>query len=91
MLKLAASEIAALRLFIIKNIYLAANAVRCYIKEGEQAAMAFYLEKQSTGSTPYVLIDEENKLMRFEGQSFHEDIIAFFSDVNSWLDAYLES
>lgn len=53
--------------------------------------MAFYLERQKTGSTPYILIDEENHSIKFEGESFHEDIISFFSEVNSWLDSYLDS
>ncbi len=53
--------------------------------------MAFRLEKEKTGSTPYILIDEEKKYIKFEGESFHENVISFFSEVNDWLDDYLES
>jgi len=51
--------------------------------------MAYRLEKEKTTSTPYILIDEEKGYMRFEGRSFHENVVEFFGDVNSWLDAYL--
>ena len=53
--------------------------------------MAFFLEKQKTTSTPYVLIDEANGYMRLEGRSFHENIIAFYREVNEWLDGFLAS
>lgn len=51
--------------------------------------MAFYLEKQKTGSTPYILIDEEKGYMKFEGESFHENVIEFYREVGDWLEAYL--
>lgn len=53
--------------------------------------MTYRLEKEKTGSTPYVLIDEENKCMKFEGESFHENVIEFFKDVNNWLDNFLDT
>jgi hypothetical protein len=52
--------------------------------------MAYRLEKERTTSTPYILIDEEKGYMKFEGRSFHENVVEFFSDVNNWLDVYLE-
>jgi hypothetical protein len=52
--------------------------------------MAYRLEKEKTTSTPYILIDEEKNYMKFEGRSFHENVVEFYKDVNSWLDAYLE-
>jgi hypothetical protein len=52
--------------------------------------MAYRLEKEKTTSTPYILIDEEKSYMRFEGRSFHENVVEFYRDVNNWLDAYLE-
>jgi hypothetical protein len=52
--------------------------------------MAYRLEKERSTSTPYILIDEEKGYMRFEGRSFHENVVEFYSDVNSWLDTYLE-
>ena len=53
--------------------------------------MAFYLEKQKTTSTPYVLVDEEKNYMRLEGRSFHENVVDFFMEINDWLDSYLGS
>ena len=53
--------------------------------------MAYRLEIQKTGSTPYVLIDEENGYMKFEGESYHENVIIFFKDVTDWLSNFLSS
>ena len=53
--------------------------------------MAFYLEKQKTTSTPYILIDESKGYMKMEGKSFPEKAGEFFSDVSAWLDEYLET
>ena len=53
--------------------------------------MAFYIEKQKTTSTPFVLIDEEKNYMRLEGRCFHEKVAEFFMEVNQWLDSYLSS
>lgn len=53
--------------------------------------MGFYLEKQKTGSTPYILIDEEQRYMRFEGESFHENVIEFYREIGSWLDSFLDT
>ena len=52
--------------------------------------MAFRLEKEKTNSTPYILIDEEERYMKFVGRSFHENVVAFYEDVNEWLDTYLK-
>ena len=49
----------------------------------------YYLEIDKTVSTPYVLIDEANNLMKFDGESFHENTLEFFRDIISWLDQYL--
>jgi hypothetical protein len=51
--------------------------------------MAFYLEKNKTTSTPYLLIDEEKGYMKLEGRSFHEDVTTFFKEIFDWLDIYL--
>jgi hypothetical protein len=53
--------------------------------------MAYRLEKEKTTSTPYILIDEEKNHMKFEGRSFHENVVEFYRDVNNWLDTYLET
>jgi hypothetical protein len=51
--------------------------------------MALKLERQKTLTTPYILIDEENHYMKFEGESYLEDIAVFFMEVNEWLETYL--
>jgi hypothetical protein len=53
--------------------------------------MAYRLEKEKTNSTPYVLIDEEEKYMKLEGRSFHENVMVFYKDVNDWLDSFLKT
>jgi len=51
--------------------------------------MAFRLEREKTDLTPYVLIDEESGYMNLEGESYHENIYEFFSEIREWLDEYL--
>jgi hypothetical protein len=53
--------------------------------------MTVLIEKQKTISTPYMLVDEEKGYFKFEGESFHENVIAVFSEVSEWLNRYLES
>lgn len=53
--------------------------------------MTFMLERQKTGSTPYILVDEEKGYIKFEGESYHENVIDFFSEVNDWLKEYLKT
>ena len=53
--------------------------------------MAFYLEKQKTTSTPYILIDEERNYMTFQGRSFHENVYEFFKEIHVFLDEYLKT
>jgi len=53
--------------------------------------MAFKLEREKTRTTPYILIDEEKGYMRFEGESYLEDIIGFFKEINEWLKVYMAS
>ena len=53
--------------------------------------MAFYLEKEKTTSTPYLLVDEENGYMKLEGRSFNEDVTTFFKEIFDWLDIYLQT
>jgi hypothetical protein len=48
--------------------------------------MAFSLIKEKTGSTPYVLIDGAKRYMNIRGESYHENIIEFFAEINDWLD-----
>lgn len=52
--------------------------------------MAFFMEKEQTGSTPYILIDEEKGYMRFEGESFHENVVQFYHEVGLWLESFLK-
>ena len=51
--------------------------------------MAFRLEREKTDLTPFVLIDEERGYMKLEGESYHENIYEFFSEIKEWLDKYL--
>ena len=53
--------------------------------------MAYKLEREKTKTTPYILIDEEKGYMRFEGESYLEDIVGFFAEINNWLESYLTS
>ena len=53
--------------------------------------MSFFLEKKSTQSTPYVLINEEKHYMKLEGMCFHENATDFFEDIVKWLAEYLDS
>ena len=53
--------------------------------------MAYRLEREKTKTSPYVLIDEEQGYIRFEGESYLEDIIGFFTEINEWLEKYLSS
>jgi len=49
------------------------------------------IERERTKTTPYVLIDEQKGYMKFEGESYLEDIIGFFKEINEWLEKYLKS
>ena len=51
----------------------------------------FKLELAKTELTPFVLIDEEKGYMYFEGESYHENVISFFSQVNEWLNEFLKT
>lgn len=51
--------------------------------------MAFRLEREKTTSTPYVLVDEEKKYMKFQGRCFRDGVMEFFEPIISWLDTYL--
>ena len=53
--------------------------------------MAYRLERERTDTTPYVLIDEEQGIMRLEGESYHENIFVFFQEINAWLGKYLQT
>ena len=53
--------------------------------------MAFKIERAKTKTTPYILVDEEKGYIRFEGESYLEDIISFFKEINEWLKEYLPS
>ncbi len=53
--------------------------------------MAYMLEKEKTGSTPHIIIDEEKAYMKFEGESFHENVIEFYQEVSQWLEQFLKT
>ena len=53
--------------------------------------MSFILERERTKTSPYVLIDEAKGYMFFEGESYFEDIVGFFQEINEWLQRYMAS
>ena len=53
--------------------------------------MTYRLEREKTDLTPYVLIDEENKYMKLEGESYHENVTAFFKEISEWLNRFLKT
>lgn len=53
--------------------------------------MPYRLEREKTGSTPYILVDEENSYMQFKGESFHENVIEFYGEVDEWLGKYMQA
>ena len=53
--------------------------------------MSYRLEREKTELTPYVLIDEERGYMRLEGESYHENVFDFFSEINDWLIKFLRT
>jgi hypothetical protein len=53
--------------------------------------MAYKLEREKTDTTPYVLIDEEKRYMKFEGESYHENVPVFFKEIFDWLNSFLET
>lgn len=55
------------------------------------ASGTFKLEREKTDLTPYVLIDEEKKYMKLEGESYHENVTLFFKELNDWLSGFLKT
>jgi len=53
--------------------------------------MGFKLEREQTDLTPYILIDEEKGYIKFEGESYHENIFEFFKEIRDWLSEYLKT
>ena len=53
--------------------------------------MPYRLEREKTDLTPYVLIDEERGYMMMEGESYHENVYNFFSEINEWLKGFLST
>jgi hypothetical protein len=53
--------------------------------------MSYFFEKPQTDSTPYVLIDEKNNLLKLAGESYHENVIEVYKEIYEWLNQYLSS
>lgn len=53
--------------------------------------MPYKLEREKTNSTPYVLADEENSYLQFKGESFHENVIEFYGEIDEWLSKYMQT
>ncbi len=43
---------------------------------------------EPTSETPKVVLDKENGVFEFSGNSFPEDVITFFSPILSWFEEY---
>jgi len=52
---------------------------------------SFKLEREKTELTPYILIDEEKGYMKFEGESYHENVISFYQEISEWLGKFLKT
>ena len=53
--------------------------------------MAYKLERKKTDLTPYVFICEESRIMKLEGESYHENVFEFFREIREWLTGYLKT
>ncbi len=43
---------------------------------------------ESTAETPYVELDKENGVFKFEGKSLPEDVIKFYGPIQNWFSEY---
>ncbi|HDP55529.1 MAG TPA: DUF1987 domain-containing protein [Bacteroidetes bacterium] len=43
---------------------------------------------EPTNETPKVILDKENNIFKFSGNSLPEDVATFFSPIISWFDEY---
>lgn len=50
----------------------------------------YYLEKEETASTPYILIDEARSYMKWKGESFPENISRTYRGILDWVEAYMQ-
>jgi len=53
--------------------------------------MPYFMERERTTSTPYVLIDEGKGYMKMEGKSFNENVAEFYKEIQAWLENYLKT
>ena len=53
--------------------------------------MSMMCEIPKTNSTPLVVINEPNGYMKFEGESYSENVIEFYKVVTDWLSRYLKT
>ena len=49
------------------------------------------IELQKSAHSPYILMDEEQKLIHFEGNLVVPDAASFFKPLISWLHSYFEN
>ncbi len=49
------------------------------------------LEKEKTRSTPYIMLDTAKGYMRFEGESFHENVADFYAELDTLLGEYMQT
>ncbi|MEG0980631.1 MAG: SiaC family regulatory phosphoprotein [Erysipelotrichaceae bacterium] len=53
--------------------------------------MDYYLEIESTKTSPYVLIDEKNHHMKIKGPAFDDEFLDQHKEIDSTLTPFLES
>jgi len=46
---------------------------------------------EPTNETPKVILDKENSVFEFSGNSLPEDVVTFFSPILSWFDEYAKT
>ncbi|MEF9920876.1 MAG: SiaC family regulatory phosphoprotein [Erysipelotrichaceae bacterium] len=52
--------------------------------------MEYYLEIESTESSPYVLIDESKQYMKIKGPAFDNDFLDKHNDIDACLTSFLD-
>jgi hypothetical protein len=48
------------------------------------------IELKETITTPYLLLDADNGMIKVEGRSIPENVIDFYQPILNWIDSYLK-
>jgi hypothetical protein len=52
--------------------------------------MIHNFELKETATTPYILLDHKEGIIRIEGRSIPENVIEFYQPVLNWIDTYIK-